>query len=99
MLLIKFLGGLVVAKKLFHMQTVRLALRPEQPTCIEVLICIYNLINDETFILWDTFHWLYYTIMCNLVTSNYIGSVVVIGFRNYIHSVKYQLSEVLNYRI
>ena len=55
-LLIKFLGGLVVAKKPYLMQTVRLALRLEQPTCMELLICIYNLTNDETFILWDTFN-------------------------------------------
>ena len=43
----------MVAKKPYRMQTVRLALlRLEQPTCIEVLICSYNLTNDETFNLW-----------------------------------------------
>ena len=56
LLLIKFLNDFVVAKKPYLMQTVRLALRLEQPTCIEVLICIYNLINDETSNLWDTFN-------------------------------------------
>ena len=59
MLLIKFLGGLVVAKKPYLMQTVRLALGLEQPTCTEVLICIYyNLIkfNDDAFTLWGTFN-------------------------------------------
>ena len=56
LLLIEFLGGLVVAKKPHLMQTVRLALRPEQPTCIEVIICIYNPTNVETFNLWDTFN-------------------------------------------
>ena len=49
LLSINFLDGLVVAKKPYLMQKVRLALRLEQPTWIEVLICIYNLINDETF--------------------------------------------------
>ena len=56
MLLIEFLGGLVVAKKLYLMPTVRLALRLEQPICIEVIICVYNLTDDETFNLWDTFN-------------------------------------------
>ena len=56
LVLIKFLDGMVVAKKPYLMQTVRLTLRLEHPTCIEVLICIYNLTNDETFHLWDTFN-------------------------------------------
>ena len=56
LLLIKFLDGLVIAKKPYLMQTIRIALRLEQPTCIKVLICIYNLANDETFSLWDTFN-------------------------------------------
>ena len=38
---------MVVAKKPYLMQTVRLALRLQQLTCIELLICIYNLTNDE----------------------------------------------------
>ena len=36
------------------MQTLRLALTLYQPTYREVLICIYNLTDDETFNLWDT---------------------------------------------
>ena len=56
LLVIKFLDGSVVAKKPYLMQKVRLALRLEQPTCVEVLICIYNLTNDETLNLWDTFN-------------------------------------------
>ena len=47
MLFIKFLDGLVVVKKPYLMQTARLALRLGQPTCIEVIICVYNLANDE----------------------------------------------------
>ena len=47
----QILNGLVVDKL---MQTVKLLLRLEQPTCIKVLICSYNLTNDETFNLWDT---------------------------------------------
>ena len=35
------------------MQTLRLALTLYQPTYREVLICIYNLTDDETFNLWD----------------------------------------------
>ena len=27
-----------------------------QPTCIEVLICINNQLDDEKFNLWDAFH-------------------------------------------
>ena len=56
MFLIKFLDGLVVAKKPYLMQTVRLALRLEQSTRMAVLICIYNLTVDETFNLWDIFN-------------------------------------------
>ena len=46
----------MMAKKPYIMQTVRLALGLEQPMCIELLIFIYNLTNDETFNLWDTFN-------------------------------------------
>ena len=72
----------MVAKKPYQMQTLRLALRLEQPTSIEVLICIYNLTNNET--LSCGIHSTDYDYV-QLVTLNYIRLVIGIGFRNYIH--------------
>ena len=49
-----FLGGQVVARKPYLIQTLKLTLVLSQPTYTEVLLCIYNLTDDEIFNLWDT---------------------------------------------
>ena len=53
LLVIEFLGGQVVARKPYLMQTLRLALAMQQPIFNKVSICIYNLTDDEVFNLWD----------------------------------------------
>jgi len=53
-LLIKFFDGLVVVWKPYFTQMFRLTVDKYQPTSIEVTICIYKLVHDEYFNLWDT---------------------------------------------
>ena len=58
---------LVVARKPYLTQTLRLALKTVAAYFIEVLICIYNLTDDETFNLWDT---------SNLILGDFYRAIV-----------------------
>ena len=76
-LIIKFLGSHLVAKKPYLMKTLRLTLTLQQPIFTECSnVFTYNLTDDETFSLWDSAD---FTFAAYTKQVYYIRSVVFIG--------------------